>query len=73
MTGANLYRVTQHDNPSNRSVEELDSVSVADGRWVFVRDGAVTRSDLAISDYSVEIETHGGTWETVDPEAPLRR
>ena len=73
MTGTNLYRVTQNDNPSNRSVEELDSIAVADGRWVFVREGTVTRSDLAISDYSVEIETHGGTWEAIDPDAPLQR
>jgi hypothetical protein len=68
-----LYRITQRDNPSNRTVEELDGLSVADGRWVLLREGATTRSDLATSDYTVELESHGGTWQLVDPEVPLPR
>ena len=70
-----LFRITENDNPSNRVEEEWDAVSVVDGHWVFLRgeaeSGARLPSGCGVSDYTVEIEQHGGVWQKVEPGAPL--
>jgi hypothetical protein len=70
-----LYRITENDNPSNRFEQEFEAVSVVEGRWIFVRDdGPVVEQTFArraTSDYTVEIERHGGVWEKIEPEPAL--
>jgi hypothetical protein len=66
------YRLTENDNPSNRSVGECDGVAVREGHWVLLREGAplvgAALGSLATSDYTLELEDHGGTWVKVDPD-----
>jgi hypothetical protein len=71
-----LHRITRKDNPSDQFVDDFDRATIIQGMWVFTREGGpnpVSSGELignwSAADFTVEIEEHGGTWRTLDPDS----